>query len=150
MYRVMICFLGEFFDISLWVQILTGTLDSFMWGSYPASLRNVGGSTQVPVRAWNNARRGTWGLPPPVKLERRDMTYTVSMWRKTQNKTKNKKFICMRKMRVIGGLIILDKIYNSISSYYAPKGRYIKIALSVCSSVCPHFICVQTVILSYL
>jgi hypothetical protein len=57
-----------------------------MWGSYPASLRNVGGSTQVPVRAWNNARKGTWGLPPPVKLERRDMTYTVSMWRKTQNK----------------------------------------------------------------
>jgi hypothetical protein len=57
---------------------------------YPASLRNVGGSTQVPVRAWNNARKGTWGLPPPVKLERRDMTYTVSMWRKTQNKQTNK------------------------------------------------------------
>jgi hypothetical protein len=47
-------------------------------------VRNVDGSTQVPVRAWNNARKGTWGLPPPVKLERRDMTYTVSMWRKTQ------------------------------------------------------------------
>jgi hypothetical protein len=44
----------------------------------------------VPVRAWNNARKGTWGLPPPVKLERRDMTYTVSMWRKTQNKQKKK------------------------------------------------------------
>jgi hypothetical protein len=57
-----------------------------MWGSYPSSLRNVGGSTQVLVRAWNNARKGTWGIPPPVKLERRDMTYTVSMWRKTQNK----------------------------------------------------------------
>jgi hypothetical protein len=57
-----------------------------MWGSYPASLQNVGGSTQVPVRAWNNARKATWGLPPPVKLERRDMTNTVSMWRKTQNK----------------------------------------------------------------
>jgi hypothetical protein len=42
----------------------------------------------VPVRAWNNARKGTWGLPPPVKLERRDMTYTVSMWRKIQNKQK--------------------------------------------------------------
>jgi hypothetical protein len=34
------------------------------------------------------SRKGTWGLPPPVKLERRDMTYTVSMWRKTQNKNK--------------------------------------------------------------
>ena len=26
-------------------------MDSFMWGSYPASLWNVGGS----IRAWNNA-----------------------------------------------------------------------------------------------
>jgi hypothetical protein len=58
-----------------------------MWGSYPASLRNVGGSTQVAVRAWNNARKATWSLPSPVKLERRDMTYTVSMWRKTQKQT---------------------------------------------------------------
>jgi hypothetical protein len=60
--------------------------DSFMWGSYPACLRNVGGSTQIPVRAWNNARKDTWGLPPTVKLERCDMTYIVLMWRKTQNK----------------------------------------------------------------
>jgi hypothetical protein len=51
-----------------------------------ASLRNVSGSSQVPVRARNNARKGTWGLPPPVKLERHDKTYTVSKWRKTQNK----------------------------------------------------------------
>jgi hypothetical protein len=73
-------------NVSLYSINIT-CMDSFMSGSYPASLRNVGGSTQVPVRAWNNARKGTWGLPPPVKLERRDMTYyTVSMWRKTQNK----------------------------------------------------------------
>jgi hypothetical protein len=57
-----------------------------MWGSYPATLRKVGGCTQVPVCVWNIARKGTWVLPRPVKLERRDMTYTVSMWRKTQNK----------------------------------------------------------------
>jgi hypothetical protein len=63
-----------------------------MWGSYPASLRNVNGSTQVPVRAWNNARKGTWGLPPPVKLERRNITYTVLMWCKTQNKQTNKTY----------------------------------------------------------
>ena len=25
-----------------------GTMDSFMWISYPTSLRNIGGSTQVP------------------------------------------------------------------------------------------------------
>jgi hypothetical protein len=40
-----------------------------------------------------NARKGTWGLSPPVKLERRDMTYTVSMWRKTQNKQKQTKHV---------------------------------------------------------
>jgi hypothetical protein len=56
---------------------------------YPASLQYVGGSTQVPVRACNNARKGTRGLPPPVKLERRQMTYTVSVWRKTQDKQTN-------------------------------------------------------------
>jgi hypothetical protein len=36
---------------------------------YPASLRNAGGSTQMPVQALNNARKGTWDFPPPVKLE---------------------------------------------------------------------------------
>jgi hypothetical protein len=38
----------------------------FMWGSYPASVRNVGGSSQVPVRTWNNSRKGTWSFPPNV------------------------------------------------------------------------------------
>jgi hypothetical protein len=61
-------------------------LDSFMWRSYPGSLRNVGGSTQVPVHAWNNARKDTWGLPPPVKLDCHQMTYTVLVWCKTQTK----------------------------------------------------------------
>jgi hypothetical protein len=63
-----------------------------MSGSYLASLRNVGGSTQVPVRAWNNARKGAWGLSLPVKQERRHMIYNESVWRKTQlNKQTNKK-----------------------------------------------------------
>jgi hypothetical protein len=35
----------------LLVQIQRGILDSFMQQSYPASLWNVGVSTQVPVRA---------------------------------------------------------------------------------------------------
>jgi hypothetical protein len=48
------------------------------------------GSTQVSVRAWNNAQKGTWGLPPPVKLERRDMTYTVSMWHKPKTNKQTK------------------------------------------------------------
>ena len=39
----------------------TGTLNSFILGSYPASLplRNVGGSTLVPARASNNAPKDT-------------------------------------------------------------------------------------------
>jgi hypothetical protein len=52
----------------MWVQILTGTLDSLMWGSYPASLWIVNGSTQVPIPAWNNERKVTWGLSPLEKL----------------------------------------------------------------------------------
>jgi hypothetical protein len=52
----------------LWVWIPTGYLNYFMSGNYPASLLNVGGSTQIPVRAWNNSRKGTWGLSLPVKL----------------------------------------------------------------------------------
>ena len=35
----------------LLVRILPGTLDSFMLESYPASLLNVGGSTQVTTSA---------------------------------------------------------------------------------------------------
>jgi hypothetical protein len=78
-----------YIEISYSYYILNYTINfriafKLVWGSYPASLRNVGGSTQAPVRAWNNARKGTWGLPQPVKLESRHMTYTVSMWRKTQ------------------------------------------------------------------
>jgi hypothetical protein len=41
-------------------------LDSFLWGNYLARLQIKGGSTQVP--AWNNARKGAWGHPPPIKL----------------------------------------------------------------------------------
>jgi hypothetical protein len=45
------------------------------------------GSTQVPICAWNNERKSTWDLPPPLKLEHH-LTYTVSVWHKTQtNKT---------------------------------------------------------------
>jgi hypothetical protein len=40
-----------------------------MKGSYPDVLRNIGGSTQVPTCALNKARRGTWDLPQPEKLD---------------------------------------------------------------------------------
>ena len=64
-----------------------------MWGSYPASLWNVDGSTQVPACAWNDAPRGNWGLPSPVKLESRYITFTVLV----QPKTQPKKSIKIRK-----------------------------------------------------
>jgi hypothetical protein len=56
----------------------------FMKGSCPATLLNIGGSTQMPVNAWNNAWRDTWGLLLPVKLESSHMTYTVPVPSKTQ------------------------------------------------------------------
>ena len=40
-----------------------------MWASYPASLRNAGGSTQVPVMHG--------GLPSPVMLECGHITFTM-------------------------------------------------------------------------
>ena len=68
-------------------RIPLGTLYLFMWGSYPASLQNVDGSTQVPTRAWNNIRRDTLGLPPPGKLlENRHITFTILVRRKPQPK----------------------------------------------------------------
>ena len=62
---------------TLWVRILPGTLDYFMRGSYPASLRKVSDDQWFYLGAWNNARMGTWGLHPPVKLENRHTTLTV-------------------------------------------------------------------------
>ena len=63
----------------LWVQIPQGTVDFFMLGSYPASLWNVSGSTQMPLPALF--------LPPPVKLENYHIiTYAVLVWGKTQPK----------------------------------------------------------------
>ena len=55
----------------LWVRIPPGTLDSFTSGSYQASLWNVGGSTQVPTHASDNAQRGIRCPSPPVKMESR-------------------------------------------------------------------------------
>jgi hypothetical protein len=64
-------------------------LDFFMWGSYPASYGTLVVLLRCPFMP--EIMHGcTWGLPPPVKLERRNMTYTVSMWRKTQSKQTKK------------------------------------------------------------
>jgi hypothetical protein len=102
------------------VRIPTGTLDCFMWGSYPASLRNVSVSTQVPVCAWNNVQKSTWGLPPPVRLERRHMTYTVSVWHKTQL---NKHIMCYYDKKVLNKniLVCVISFLNMIYKLYARK-----------------------------
>ena len=42
----------------------------------------VGGSTQVPD-SFNNTRNSTWGLPQPVKLQSRHITFTLLVRRKT-------------------------------------------------------------------
>ena len=56
---------------TLLVWVLLRTLDSFLWGSYPAtcSLLNISGSTRVPAHAWNNAQSVTWGFPQLAELE---------------------------------------------------------------------------------
>jgi hypothetical protein len=58
-------------------------------GSFPASSRNVVCSTQVSAYVWNIALKGTWSLPPPVKLESRHKTMAVAMLLKINNNNKN-------------------------------------------------------------
>jgi hypothetical protein len=54
-------------------------------------LGNFGGSTQVPVcAANNNARWGTWGLPPTVKTGRSRYDLLCLMRRKSEKNIKNK------------------------------------------------------------
>ena len=82
------------------------------------SLRNIGGSTLLPVCAWNNVWRGTWGLPLPVKAGK------VTIWPlKCQCDLKlNKKCIlvftycCLSKTQII--LIITNSRVNSICVIY--------------------------------
>jgi hypothetical protein len=65
------------------ILTLTGTLDSFMWGKYPANLWKVGCSTLVPVCAWIIVQKGIWGLPLLVKLECHSFTCTRLVWHTT-------------------------------------------------------------------
>jgi hypothetical protein len=50
-----------------------GTLDSFMWGSYPANLRNVSGFTQVPF-----VPEIMHGRAPAVFLHQ--LSWKVAIW----------------------------------------------------------------------
>jgi hypothetical protein len=56
------------------------TFPSLLWTGWSEGRIQVGGSSQVPIRAWHIAQRG---IPPHVKLE---MIFTVFMRRKTQPK----------------------------------------------------------------
>jgi hypothetical protein len=49
---------------------------------------------RCPFLPWNNAWKGTWGMLLPVKLERRNMTFTVSVRRKIQS-IKQTNFQCL-------------------------------------------------------
>ena len=102
---------------------------SFMWGIYPNSSRNVIGSTQVPVRPWNNARRGTWGIPPPVKLECGHITIAVLVRRKSKQKKIDKRkstrslttytFACLR--YCLTGMSIVERIKEKVSQIHCLK-----------------------------
>jgi hypothetical protein len=81
--------------------------------------------TSVPVRDWNNARKGTWGLSPQVKLERRHMTCTVSpKQNNNNNKIKNMRYVyfCwLRNFVIIVPLCLIKefnlKMYIKICNY---------------------------------
>ena len=109
----------------LWVRIPSGTLDSFMWGSYPAGLRNFGGCTQVPARAWNNAGRGTWVLPPPVKLECHHITSTVLVRHKIQPKSMiNSSSKFYTNYIKLNGLTMLFNLFKFIRNIMSFKIRF--------------------------
>ena len=73
---------------NLWVRNDIGLLYFIMSGNYPASERNVGGSTQVPGCVWYNVWSVTQGLPP-VKAWK--SLYDLSSDSATYNKTKQTK-----------------------------------------------------------
>ena len=61
------------------------------------------GSTKVPACAWNNAQRGTWGLPPPGKLESRHIAITELVRNKTHHPHKIKQwYMCLCKLLSVG------------------------------------------------
>jgi hypothetical protein len=53
----------------------------FLWECYPASTRNIGGSTWVATCAIKNVQRGIECLPSLVKLESRHMTSNMVLRR---------------------------------------------------------------------
>jgi hypothetical protein len=85
--------------VLVWRKTQTNKVASF------PSLRNVGCSNQVSLIAWNNARKGTRGLPPPGKLGRHHLTYTVLVWCKTQTIKQTYPF---PKLNIWNGLIHLS------------------------------------------
>ena len=76
-------------------------------GSYPANFLNVDSSPQVPSCALNNTQRGTWGLPPPVKLESHRMTFIVLVWHKPKNNQTNVHWIHLYDVNYVENNIVL-------------------------------------------
>ena len=83
----------------LWVQIPPGILDSFMWGSYPASLWNVSSSTQTckmqgtpDIFLYNKSHHITftvlvWHKPQPKEKERNSTDHFQTLWKKVKTCT---------------------------------------------------------------
>ena len=96
----------ELYALHHFFCILPGTFDSFMLVSYPASLQKVGGSSEVHAHAWNNAWRGTWGLPPSVKAWK--SPYDLNSVGATLNPTKQTALNFL-----IALLMYMNKIFSS-------------------------------------
>ena len=61
--------------LCLCLPVSPGTIDSMMRGSYPASLRNIDGSTQVPAHDWNNAIwESSYNLSSVVRRKHKQQT----------------------------------------------------------------------------
>jgi hypothetical protein len=72
------------------------------------------------IHCWTviSARKGIRGLPSPVKLELNDMTYTVSVWRKTQLNKRKIITACICMYFSINGLLTLrdQNLLSTVSS----------------------------------
>ena len=71
----------------------------------------------MPARSWNNAQRGTWSLPQPIKAGKLPYDLKRSVWRKTQQnytfKHKSLINLIFTARRIYWTDGNLDKIYHS-------------------------------------
>ena len=109
--------------LSLFVHVLPLNLDSFMCGSYPVSLWNVGGSTHVPAHARNNAWR--WSTSTSESWKSEHIIFTVSLQLNT--KENNKLFNIMLIILSVYTIVSMIQLYNgNISTSLGSNYLYLK------------------------